>query len=218
MWPGILLLPHPPPVSLRSTFAVACGRPLPARTLAHVRACAVAVPIPAIDWLCIAFVLILYCVCIAFVPLGPLQDGGGNIVGEVHQRWHLWKRNYDLYIGEQPHIHEDKVAGCRHRVGGGKCRTPARIGVHVGAPLSPPLLPPAHPPACRQAAVCGGAGGPARVGFRAEGRGGRHAGADRPQLLRRVSRSESKMGVSGLPSHTIGSYEVGFKGWREALL
>lgn len=29
------------------------------------------------------------------------QDGAGNVVGEVHQRWHLWKRNYDLYISEQ---------------------------------------------------------------------------------------------------------------------
>ena len=31
------------------------------------------------------------------------QDGGGNVIGEVHQRWHLWKRNYDLYIGETVH-------------------------------------------------------------------------------------------------------------------
>ena len=30
---------------------------------------------------------------------GAVQDGGGNVVGEVHQRWHLWRRLYDLYIG-----------------------------------------------------------------------------------------------------------------------
>ncbi|PSC69495.1 Altered inheritance rate of mitochondria 25 [Micractinium conductrix] len=30
-----------------------------------------------------------------------IEDGGGNIVGEVHQRWHLWKRNYDLYIDKR---------------------------------------------------------------------------------------------------------------------
>jgi hypothetical protein len=47
--------------------------------------------------------------CWAFLPpriplptirLSPVQDGEGNVVGEVQQRWHLWRRNYDLYIGE----------------------------------------------------------------------------------------------------------------------
>ncbi len=28
-----------------------------------------------------------------------IEDGEGNVVGEVHQRWHLWRRNYDLYLG-----------------------------------------------------------------------------------------------------------------------
>ncbi|KAK2076287.1 hypothetical protein QBZ16_001219 [Prototheca wickerhamii] len=27
-----------------------------------------------------------------------VEDGSGNIIGEVQQRWHLWRRNYDLYI------------------------------------------------------------------------------------------------------------------------
>ena len=27
-----------------------------------------------------------------------VEDGEGNPVGEVHQRWHLWKRKYDLYL------------------------------------------------------------------------------------------------------------------------
>lgn len=31
----------------------------------------------------------------------PPQDGAGAVVGEVHQRWHLWRRNYDLYIDKR---------------------------------------------------------------------------------------------------------------------
>ena len=27
-----------------------------------------------------------------------MEDGEGNTIGEVQQRWHLWQRNYDLYI------------------------------------------------------------------------------------------------------------------------
>lgn len=27
-----------------------------------------------------------------------VEDGEGNTMGEVQQRWHLWQRNYDLYI------------------------------------------------------------------------------------------------------------------------
>ena len=27
-----------------------------------------------------------------------VEDGEGNTIGEVQQRWHLWQRNYDLYI------------------------------------------------------------------------------------------------------------------------
>ncbi|KAK9815898.1 hypothetical protein WJX72_011575 [[Myrmecia] bisecta] len=26
-----------------------------------------------------------------------VEDGAGNVIGEVKQRWHLWQRNYDLY-------------------------------------------------------------------------------------------------------------------------
>ncbi|KAK9826339.1 hypothetical protein WJX74_010281 [Apatococcus lobatus] len=27
-----------------------------------------------------------------------IEDGAGNVIGEVHQRWHLWQRNYAIYI------------------------------------------------------------------------------------------------------------------------
>ena len=27
-----------------------------------------------------------------------MEDGEGSTIGEVQQRWHLWQRNYDLYI------------------------------------------------------------------------------------------------------------------------
>ena len=30
-----------------------------------------------------------------------IEDGKGAVVGEVHQRWHLWKRKYDLYLGKR---------------------------------------------------------------------------------------------------------------------
>ena len=30
-----------------------------------------------------------------------VEDAEGNIVGEVHQRWHLWKRKYDLYLNRR---------------------------------------------------------------------------------------------------------------------
>lgn len=30
-----------------------------------------------------------------------VEDGAGEVVGEVHQRWHLWQRNYDLYAGRR---------------------------------------------------------------------------------------------------------------------
>ncbi|KAK9863287.1 hypothetical protein WJX84_002469 [Apatococcus fuscideae] len=29
-----------------------------------------------------------------------IEDGEGNVVGEVHQSWHLWQRNYAIYIGK----------------------------------------------------------------------------------------------------------------------
>jgi hypothetical protein len=37
------------------------------------------------------------------IPLPPpfsscAEDGDGAVIGEVKQRWHLLKRNYDLYI------------------------------------------------------------------------------------------------------------------------
>lgn len=30
-----------------------------------------------------------------------IEDGQGNPVGEVHRRWSLLKRNYDLYVGKK---------------------------------------------------------------------------------------------------------------------
>ena len=30
-----------------------------------------------------------------------IEDGNGAVVGEVLQRWHLWKRKYDLYLGKR---------------------------------------------------------------------------------------------------------------------
>ena len=30
-----------------------------------------------------------------------VEDGEGNEIGEVKQRWHLWKRKYDLYLGRR---------------------------------------------------------------------------------------------------------------------
>ncbi|KDD71856.1 scramblase, partial [Helicosporidium sp. ATCC 50920] len=30
-----------------------------------------------------------------------IEDGEGVQIGEVQQRWHLWRRNYDLYIGHR---------------------------------------------------------------------------------------------------------------------
>lgn len=30
-----------------------------------------------------------------------IEDGAGAVVGEVHQRWHLWRRKYDLYLGKR---------------------------------------------------------------------------------------------------------------------
>ena len=30
-----------------------------------------------------------------------VEDGEGNEIGEVKQRWHLWKRKYDLYFGHR---------------------------------------------------------------------------------------------------------------------
>ncbi|UPQ97825.1 phospholipid scramblase [Chloropicon primus] len=29
-----------------------------------------------------------------------IEDGSGGVLGEVRQRWHLFKRNYDLYLGK----------------------------------------------------------------------------------------------------------------------
>ena len=30
-----------------------------------------------------------------------VEDGEGNEIGEVKQRWHPWKRKYDLYFGRR---------------------------------------------------------------------------------------------------------------------
>ena len=27
-----------------------------------------------------------------------VEDGAGNVIGEVHQKWHLWRRRYDLVL------------------------------------------------------------------------------------------------------------------------
>ncbi len=27
-----------------------------------------------------------------------MEDGAGNVIGEVHQKWHLWRRRYDLVL------------------------------------------------------------------------------------------------------------------------
>lgn len=27
-----------------------------------------------------------------------VETGDGHTIGEIHQRWHLYKRNYDLYL------------------------------------------------------------------------------------------------------------------------
>lgn len=29
-----------------------------------------------------------------------VEDGAGTVIGEIHQRWNLLKRNYDLYINK----------------------------------------------------------------------------------------------------------------------
>ena len=30
-----------------------------------------------------------------------VEDGEGAVIGEVRQRFHLWQRNYDLYLGKR---------------------------------------------------------------------------------------------------------------------
>lgn len=30
-----------------------------------------------------------------------VEDGAGQQVGEVRQRFHLWQRNYDIYLGRR---------------------------------------------------------------------------------------------------------------------
>lgn len=27
-----------------------------------------------------------------------VEDGQDNVIGEIHKRWHLYQRNYDLYL------------------------------------------------------------------------------------------------------------------------
>ena len=39
--------------------------------------------------------------CPAFQPLSGLSILQGNRVGEVRQRWHPWRRRYDLYLGHR---------------------------------------------------------------------------------------------------------------------
>lgn len=29
-----------------------------------------------------------------------VEDGEGVVVGEIRQKWHLYKRNYDLFLGK----------------------------------------------------------------------------------------------------------------------
>ena len=30
-----------------------------------------------------------------------VEDGEGNVVGEVRQRFHVWQRNYDIYLDKR---------------------------------------------------------------------------------------------------------------------
>lgn len=30
-----------------------------------------------------------------------VETGAGEVLGEIQQRWHLWKRNYDLYMNKE---------------------------------------------------------------------------------------------------------------------
>jgi len=30
-----------------------------------------------------------------------IEDAKGEVLGEIHQRWHIWRRKYDLYINKQ---------------------------------------------------------------------------------------------------------------------
>lgn len=30
-----------------------------------------------------------------------VEDATGDVIGEVNQRWHLWQRNYDLYVDKR---------------------------------------------------------------------------------------------------------------------
>ena len=29
-----------------------------------------------------------------------VENGSGDVLGEIQQRWHLWRRNYDLYLNK----------------------------------------------------------------------------------------------------------------------
>ena len=55
-----------------------------------------------------------------------VEDGEGNEIGEVKQRWHLWKRNYDIYLGRRQFadIQGNFLAWefvLRDEQGGGRC-------------------------------------------------------------------------------------------------
>lgn len=47
-----------------------------------------------------------------------VEDGEGSPLGEIHQRWHLMRRNYDLYL-DKAQFAAISGGGHRGRVGSG---------------------------------------------------------------------------------------------------
>lgn len=47
-----------------------------------------------------------------------VEDGEGNVVGEIQQRWHALRRNYDLYINKSQFaaISGERAGGLADRV------------------------------------------------------------------------------------------------------
>jgi hypothetical protein len=72
-----------------------------------------------------------------------IEDGQGQALGEVQQRWHLLKRNYDLYMDK---VQFAAIRGERSRVarrGGGQQARAAAAPLLLGAlPAAPPSSPP----------------------------------------------------------------------------
>ncbi len=56
------------------------------------------------EWMCSAGSQIIFRVRRPFYLINShmnIEDGEGNVIGEVHQRWHLWRRNYSIYIDKR---------------------------------------------------------------------------------------------------------------------